>query len=315
LQHFEFKAAKGYHIAQENEFMALKSMTGYGSAQVREKGVLATVEILSVNRKHLDINIILPRHLSRFDPDIRKLISSAIFRGHVVVRISCVFEESSPLAVRPNLALAKELYRGWQEIARALGIPAAEILSLSLLEKEPELFSFEETSLMESLQPILLKAVEDALKPFLEMREREGKLLESEISAKIKKLKDTVREIEANSTLATVKLREKLLSKLKEVLPEIKIVDDRLLKEIAIFAEKVDIAEEILRLDAHLDQFIQLLEEPKNTPGKTADFILQELNREINTIGSKSLELAITRLVVHMKSELERIREQMQNVE
>jgi uncharacterized protein (TIGR00255 family) len=292
--------------------MALKSMTGYGSAQVREKGVLATVEILSVNRKHLDINIILPRHLSRFDPDIRKLISSAIFRGHVVVRISCVFEESSPLAVRPNLALAKELYRGWQEIARALGIPAAEILSLSLLEKEPELFSFEETSLMESLQPILLKAVEDALKPFLEMREREGKLLESEISAKIKKLKDTVREIEANSTLATVKLREKLLSKLKEVLPEIKIVDDRLLKEIAIFAEKVDIAEEILRLDAHLDQFIQLLED---TPGKTADFILQELNREINTIGSKSLELAITRLVVHMKSELERIREQMQNVE
>lgn len=290
-------------------------MTGYGNAQLNERGIHINVEILSVNRKHLDINIVLPRHLSRFDPDIRKLISSKVFRGHLIVRIGVTFDEGSPLVVRPNLALARELYRGWQEIAQGLGIDSKTMFSLSLLEKEPELFTFDETDMMKNLQPLILRAVEEALKPFLLMRESEGKLLELEILQKIKQLKRSVAEIEKYSANATDKYRQKLITRMQEVLPALDTADDRLLKEIALFSEKIDIAEEMMRLKAHLDQFEKLLQETKETPGKTAEFLLQELNREINTTGSKSSELAITRLVVDIKGELERIREQMQNVE
>jgi uncharacterized protein (TIGR00255 family) len=295
--------------------MAFRSMTGYGNAALREEGVQISAEILSVNRKHLDINIILPRHLTRFDPDVRKLIAASVFRGHLVVRISAVFEEGSPLVVCPNLALAKELYKGWQEIAAGLGIDAKAMFSLSLLEKEPELFTFAETPLMTRLQPLILQTVEKALRPFLIMREKEGKLLELDISKKIDGLKKSVQEIEGHAAQATGKYRQKLLSKMQEVLPTIDTADERLIKEIALFAEKVDVAEEILRLQSHLEQFAKLLKETRDTPGKTAEFLLQELNREINTIGSKSSELAITRIVVEMKGELERIREQMQNIE
>lgn len=292
--------------------MGLKSMTGYGRALLQEKGVQLFVEILAVNRKHLDINLILPRHLTRFDPEIRKILGGSIFRGHVTVRISAAFTGESPLLVRPNLAVAKQVYQGWKEIAEA--VKADQVIPLTILEREPDLFIYEETPQMQELEKLIQLGVEQALRPFMQMRENEGTALAQDISSRLKLLRKKMELIQAQSHLATDKLRQKLLDKIREVLPTTDLTDERLLKEIALFAEKVDVEEEIVRFMSHLDQFGQLLLSDQ-VVGKTAEFLLQELGRETNTIGSKSNELLLTKIVVDIKTELERIREQIQNIE
>ena len=159
--------------------MAIKSMTGYGRSHLQEEGVLLTIEILSVNRKHLDINIVLPKHLNRFDPEIRRKIASFVSRGHITVRISAVFTGEAPMAVRPNIAMAKQLYLGWTEIAKALNLQ--ESFSLSLLESETDLFIYEETRKMERIGKLLLVGVDQALQPFMDMRAVEGEFLKKDI--------------------------------------------------------------------------------------------------------------------------------------
>ena len=292
--------------------MGIRSMTGYGRAQLQESGVQLSIELLAVNRKHLDINLIMPRHLVRFDPEIRKALGGAIFRGHVTMRLSAAFTGESPLMVRPNLALAKQLYKGWQEIAES--VSEQKLLSLSLLEREPDLFIYEETSQMERLSELIHKGIEEALKPFLAMRLKEGEALARDISQRLALLRTKMQSIQTQSHLATNKYRQKLIDKMREVLPTADLSDERLLKEIALFAEKVDIEEEIVRFFSHLEQFNALLLSDQ-VVGKTAEFLVQELGREINTIGSKSNEIALTKIVVDIKAELERIREQIQNIE
>ena len=294
--------------------MGLKSMTGYGRALLREEGVECLVEILSVNRKHLDINLVLPRHLARFDPEIRKAVAAALIRGHVTVRVAVVFMGESPWLVRPNVALAKQLYQGWKEIAQALEADSA--VSLAQLEKEPELFIYEDKpAQMEQLSALIRRAVDEALKPFMAMRQKEGGLLEQDIATRLQLLRSKMEQIRPHASAATDKYRQKLLDRMREVLPSLDTVDERLLKEVALFADKVDIEEEIVRFLSHLQQFQELLHSDQEAPGKTAEFLLQELGRETNTIGSKSSEFALTRLVVDIKAELERIREQIQNIE
>lgn len=290
-------------------------MTGYGRAVHEEGDVQVGVEILSVNRKHLDINIILPRHLTRFDPDVRKLISSQVFRGHLTVRITATFGGEAPLVVKANPALARQLYKGWEEIAEAVGFEKESNITLNLFENEPDLFIYEETEEMSKLGPKVLHAVEAALKPFMQMRIKEGEMLQKDIEGRLVFLKEAIEFIESHSGNATEKYRQKLLVKMQEVLPTLETTDERLIKEIALFSEKVDIAEEILRFKSHLDQLKQLLKSKNDTPGKTAEFLLQEFGREINTIGSKTSEIIITKKVVDVKAELERIREQIQNIE
>lgn len=294
--------------------MALKSMTGYGRALIAEKGVQIVVEILSVNRKHLDINVNISRYLVRFDPEIRKILAAAIARGHVTVRITATFVEMSPLKINPNLALVKQLHKGWKEIAQAVGKGDQDI-PLILFEKEGDLFNYEETAEMAELAPLIKKGVQEALKPFLAMRIEEGKILQHDIAQRIKYLASALDEIESQSEHSTTKYREKLITRLKELLPNLDTSDERLLKEFALIAEKADVAEEITRFRSHLKQFEEILQKDSESPGKTADFLLQELGREINTIGSKAADILIAKKVVEIKSELERIREQVQNVE
>lgn len=292
----------------------LKSMTGYGRAHLQRNGIQLTVEVLSVNRKHLDINVILPRHLNRFDPEIRKEIANVILRGHVTVRVSVVFLENAPLAVDVNLAMAAQYYKGWAEIAKTVGIDQNN-LSLSLLEKETDLFVYKETEGMQELSELLLDGVKDALVPFCKMREGEGAVLAKDIGIRIFGLMRKLEKIKEISKGAVERYQHKLLEKIRGLIPEVTADDDRFLKEVLLFAERIDIEEEIIRFSSHLEQAKELLEKGPLAAGKTLEFLVQELGREINTIGSKCGDVNVTKLVIDVKTELERVREQIQNIE
>lgn len=293
--------------------MSFKSMTGYGRASINEKHLQISIEILSVNRKHLDINIVLPKHLTRFDPKIRKKLAESITRGHITVRIFVTFLESTPLQIIPNLAIAKQIYQGWEKIASHIG--KNETIPLTILERESDLFHYEETEEMEKLSPFILKAVDSALIPFLKMRLEEGKVLQEDIFKRTKLLTSCIQIIENESKKSEGKYHEKIFNKLKELLPLIEAKDDRLIKECALMAEKLDISEEITRFSSHLKQLQNILEKGCEFLGKTVEFLLQELAREANTMGSKSSSITIIEQVLLIKKELDRIKEQVQNVE
>lgn len=289
-------------------------MTGFGRAVVQSSGIQVTVEILSVNRKHLDINLVLPKHLNRFDPEIRKQVGAGVLRGHVTVRISVVFIKESPLKVQANLAMAKQYYQGWCSIAESLGLDKSSF-SLSLLEKEADLFVYNETEAMDSFATLLNEGVHEALKPFTAMRESEGEILKKDIRERLDSLNNKMTLIAQISPQAVEKYRNKITEKMHSLFPDSEVIDERLLKEIALFAEKVDVEEEIVRFYSHVDQFKLLLRDGPPAAGKTAEFLIQEITRETNTTGSKCSDLAVTKLVMDIKSELERIREQIQNIE
>lgn len=289
-------------------------MTGFGRSHLQQEGVLLTVEILSVNRKHLDINIALPKHLIRFDPEIRRQIAAVVSRGHITVRVSVVFMKDAPLTVRPNLAMAKQLFQGWEELARALNVEKSS-LSLSLLEMEPDLFIYEETESMQKIAHLLFQGLEDALQPFMEMKRREGELLKQDMLDRIEFLNSQIAQIAAIAPQASERFRKDLIQKVQEFLPVTEATDERILREMILYATKADITEEIVRFHSHIKQLKELMEKGSEI-GKTLEFIVQELGRETNTIGSKSsTELSITNFVVKIKAELERIREQIQNIE
>lgn len=293
----------------------LKSMTAYGRASFQSKVGHFVAEIQSVNRKFLEINAQLPKELSRFDAELKKWILSHVSRGNITLKIWASFDEMIPVVVHPNLPLARQLKKAWDLIAEELNVPLTQF-DLSLLSSEEELITFEENLQDENLYRNALKSVvELAMQGFLQMKKAEGSVLQEDISERLSKTRIWVKAIEVKAPSAPAKYREKLIARLEEFLVGSNIEhEERILREVAIFAEKVDITEEVIRFFCHLNHAEELLNSNESV-GKTLEFVLQELGREINTIGSKSSDLEIARLVIDIKSELERIREQIQNVE
>lgn len=269
-------------------------MTGFGRF-VSEK---LTVEIQSLNRKGLEIAISLPKELSHAELSIRKWVAEAVSRGAVSVRI---FVSSTSLT--PDLSLLKKGKQAWEKLAKSLDMDVGEITLSFLLEHSPPLAAVEEKPVEEGIKK--------ALKELMQMKQREGEMLGKEIKLRLKNLEKGLQQIEKNGKNATTKMREKLSEKLLEL--QMDAMNERLLKEVALFAEKVDITEEICRFKSHIAQFSELL--LSEHPGRKIDFLIQEMGREVNTIGSKSLDAAISHLVVEMKAELEKMREQVQNIE
>jgi uncharacterized protein (TIGR00255 family) len=229
--------------------------------------------------------------------------------------LSVALEKKTPLRVLPNLSLVTQLKRGWDEIAVATGTGSG--FSLELLNGQPDLFLYEEDwEGEEHYRKALEEAVFKALVPFDEMKQTEGKALKQEIELHLKGILKSLEIVVGKEKGAADKYRQKLIDRLKGVLPGDLEHDERILREVALFAEKVDIAEEIARFRSHVNQFKELIEGgEKGGTGKTLDFILQELFREANTMGSKSADIDITKAVISIKSDLERIREQVQNIE
>lgn len=283
-----------------------RSMTAYSRVISSEiDGLKWTVEIHSVNRKTLDVNLYLPRDLLFLDIELRKLISQSLQRGQVTVKVNFEKEKQSTVVI----PVLKKLKTGWEKTAKELGFPKEEI-TLSFLLSQTDQTSF----FGEEVETELKKTVKEALDGLIKMKEVEGKALAADLLKRIKHLKDNVSAMEKLSSKAPELYREKLLLRLQQILKE-SLDDERVLREVALFAEKADVTEEVTRLKSHLVQFGDLLKSKGESIGRTLDFLIQEILREINTISSKSADLAQTQLAVSSKAELEKIREQVQNIE
>ena len=287
-------------------------MTGFGRGKYEKDGRNYSIDIKSVNHKYSDISIRMPKFLNPFEDTIRKKIAASISRGKIDVFIN--FENYSRLGntIHFNVELAKEYVKGLQELAQKTGL--TEKIELIDLAKMPEIMKLEEDEQEDMVGKELMFALEEALNNFVQMREREGQKLIQDMQKRIEFIQLKVTEIEQYASTLVDDYKQKLETRIKELL-DTKVVDEnRLAQEIVIFSDKSSIEEELTRLKSHIDQFEHFLKE-SSPIGKKFDFLIQEMNREVNTIGSKANCLEITNRVIELKTEIENIREQVQNIE
>ena len=289
------------------------SMTGYGRARLTLHGRDITVEIKSVNSRYFEYSSRLPRGYSFLEDKLKKLVNGKIARGKAELNLTIVNVEAPDTVITPNVELARQYKAAMDEMARQLGM--RNDVTLSGLCRFPDMFSAvhaeaDEAELWQDVQAVAAAALEN----FVAMRAAEGAKLREDVLARLCTLEKDVGVIEQTSAARVQKYTDKLYARLKELLDGRDIDDARILTEAAIFADKTAVDEETVRLRSHNRQYrdILALSEPV---GRKLDFLTQELNRETNTIGSKCNELDITRVVVEMKGEIEKIREQIQNLE
>lgn len=291
----------------------LASMTGFGRALFDAPFGRLIVEIQAVNRKYLEVFVSMPKEFGRFEHDVRKWIGDAVSRGQISVRIHLVPNAEAIEELLPDAEILLRLKYGWEKISQRLGFDPKAI-DLSFLVQQMPMQSKIDLASDEDL-PILHRVVDEALQGLVKTKKVEGKALAEDLGKRLKELDRMIDDVEEIAPDATEKMRKKLAERMGEILQPGAETDDRLLREIALFAERVDISEEITRLRSHLVQFRELLSSKAAVVGRKMDFLVQEIGREINTIGSKSMEAKISHLVVEMKSELEKMREQIQNIE
>lgn len=289
------------------------SMTGYGRARLTLHGRDITVEIKSVNSRYFEYSSRLPRGYSFLEDKLKKLVNGKIARGKAELNLTIVNVEAPDTVITPNVELARQYKAAMDEMARQLGM--RNDVTLSGLCRFPDMFSAvhaeaDEAELWQDVQAVAAAALEN----FVAMRAAEGAKLREDVLARLCTLEKDVGVIEQTSAARVQKYTDKLYARLKELLDGRDIDDARILTEAAIFADKTAVDEETVRLRSHIRQYrdILALSEPV---GRKLDFLTQEMNRETNTIGSKCNELDITRVVVEMKGEIEKIREQIQNLE
>lgn len=298
-----------------------RSMTAYSRAFFTWSLGRFSVELQSVNRRHLEVATFLPKELLCFDVDIKKWILSLIGRGQLTLKLFVEYEKTKaaiPLAVKPNLLLARQIKAAWEAIAYDLQLPEDQGFTLQMLAKEEGVILYENEMLDEELFRSALKTTVDmALERLIEMKIVEGKVLCQDILLRIANIESSIEKIAEKAPEAAKRYQQKLIERVKELSLAGAELDneERIIREVALYAQRSDITEEIVRFRSHLVQFLDLIHGSTVTIGKSLEFLLQELNREINTIGSKSAELLISQLVVDIKAELDRIREQVQNIE
>jgi uncharacterized protein (TIGR00255 family) len=293
----------------------MKSMTGYGRGECAQDGFKITVELSSVNRKQAEVSVTLPRELDMLEAQIRDAINRVVARGRVNVRVSLHAAEGKESARKHiNHALAKDYAAEFARLGKALKISGE--VTLDQVLRAPGVFQTDEQlAESEDLWPAAEKALNAGLSSLLKMREREGAHLAKDLSARIGVMQKSVTLVQKQAPQTTENYRQNLLSRIKAAgLENIAPDDERLLKEIVLFADRSDITEELTRLQSHFQQFADCAKS-KEPVGRTLDFLAQEMNREINTIGSKANDAIISREIVTLKAELERFREQAQNVE
>ena len=290
----------------------IRSMTGFGRGKYENDGRYYNVEIKSVNHKYNDISIRLPRFLNSFEDKIRKKIAENIARGKVDVFINFENYSSEGNNIHFNIELAKEYVKGLKELAEATGVEYnANVVELA---KMPEILKVEEDENEELIGKELMIALDEAIGNFVEMRKVEGQKLAQDMKKRIVFVENKVSEIEEYSGTLVKEYMQKLEARVKELM-DTKIIDEnRLAQEIVIFSDKSSVEEELTRLKSHIGQF-NAFANSSSPIGKKFDFLIQEMNREVNTIGSKANCLEITNRVIELKTEIENIREQVQNIE
>ena len=291
----------------------IKSMTGYGRAVETVNGREFTVELRSVNNRYLDCSVRLPRLLSFAEESVKQAVKASVSRGKVDVFISLRSEAQEDVAVTLNKAVLEGYLAAMRQMVTEFGV--ADDISVSAVSRLPEVFSVEKQELdEEQLGKDLLFVVAKALEGYDAMRSTEGKALEQDLRNRGETILELVSQVEAGNAQTVIDYRIRLENKLREVLENKAIDESRILTEAAIFADKVAVDEETVRLRSHLEQMNTMLS-GGGAIGRKLDFLLQEMNREANTIGSKCTDVRLARVVVDIKAELEKIREQTQNIE
>lgn len=291
----------------------IKSMTGFGRCEVLKDSRKFTVELKSVNHRYLDVNIRMPKKLNFFETSIRTLLKSYADRGKVDIFITYEDLSQSQVSVKYNAALAAEYLKYLNQMAEEFSLD--NDVRVSTLSRYPEVFTMEECREDEDkLWNGLKEALEGAFSQFVEMRTKEGERLKEDILLKLDLLSEQIRFIEERSPQIIAEYRTKLEEKMRELLEDTQIDDNRIAAEVILFADKICTDEEVVRLKSHIQHMKETLEE-SNGIGRKLDFIAQEMNREANTILSKANDLDISNRAISLKTEIEKIREQIQNIE
>ena len=291
----------------------IKSMTGYGRAVETVNGREYTVELRSVNNRYLDCSVRLPRMLSFAEEAVKQTVKTVVSRGKVDVFISLRSEAEEDVTVKLNDAVLQGYLDAMRQMVSQYGV--RDDISVSTVSRLPDVFSVEKKEEdEEQLRQDLLQVVYAALENYNAMRETEGAALDADLRNRRRTILELVEQVEQGNAQTVVDYRARLEKKLREVLENTAIDESRILTEAAIFADKVAVDEETVRLRSHLDQMVTMLD-GGGAIGRKLDFLLQEMNREANTTGSKCTDVRLAKIVVDIKAELEKIREQTQNIE
>ncbi|NLY67789.1 MAG: YicC family protein [Tissierellia bacterium] len=292
----------------------IKSMTGFGRGEFSNGTYAFNIEIKTVNHRYNDIIVRMPKHLNYLEEKIKRLIKKNISRGRVEIYVNMEYVTESPVEVHVDTSLAKSYKAALENLLSELGIEdkigLEDVLTLEDIVKT-ERKEIDEDIIWECLS----KALSIALENVMNMRKEEGSVLKEDIQCQLEKIESMLSKIEERAPFIVEEYRDKLRERIRELLDEEQGLDEeRLNYEVVLFADKSDINEEIVRFKSHIRQFYKSMES-KEPIGRKLDFLVQEMNREINTIGSKANDLIITNCVVDIKSELEKVREQIQNIE
>ncbi len=291
----------------------VKSMTGYGRAEDTLNGCTITVELRSVNNRYLDCNVRMPRLYLFAEETIKSRVQNTISRGKVDVFVTLDSTGGEQVQVSVNQPLADGYYAALTQLAERYGL--SKDISVSLLSRFPDVLLAEKAEEdVEQRAQDICSVLDRALADFDQMRTREGARLEADVLSRAARIEELVGKVEERSPQTVAEYRAKLEARMNEVLSNTQLDPARILTEAAIFADKVAVDEETVRLRSHIGQLRHMLEQG-GTTGRKLDFLIQEFNREANTIGSKCSDVRLARIVVDIKAELEKIREQTQNIE
>lgn len=291
----------------------IKSMTGFGRSEVAQGERKFTVEMKAVNHRYLDVNIKMPKKLSFFESSIRNELKKYVQRGKIDMFITYEDFSENNVCVKYNKELASEYLKYLRQISADFGLD--DDIRVSTLSRYPEVFTMEEqTADEEEIWKVLAKAIDEAAQSFVESRIKEGNNLAQDLISKLDAMLELVGGIEERSPKIIEEYRNKLNDKVKELLSDSTIEESRILTEVTIFADKVCVDEEIVRLKSHIETMKQELI-AGGSIGRKLDFIAQEMNREANTVLSKANDLSISNIGIELKTEIEKVREQIQNIE
>lgn len=291
----------------------IKSMTGFGAGDAETADFKVHVEIKAVNQRFLETNYHMPYSMNMFEAQLTQKIREYASRGKLDINIRFQDLRDKAITVQVDKGLAEAYGTALQEISTQLGLPAP--VTAAQIAAYPDVLKLnEENANLEAARPVLLAALEQALASFVAMRETEGKNIQRDLLARIDTLENFVSELERLAPEIVAAYRQKLDNLLAECLAKEDIDESRVIQEVAFFTDKVNYTEETVRLRSHFDQFRQIVSS-KEPVGRKLDFLIQEMNREINTVASKANSAGAARFVVDVKSEIEKIREQIQNIE
>ena len=291
----------------------LKSMTGYGRAESSKGALEFSVEIRSGNNRFREIILRLPQSLQPSEDRIRSIVSSRLRRGRIEVSIQIKDNGDKDLNLELNRPLVRAYATIFNELNEELG--CKQPIDLSFFSQLKDTIIVKQDSVdLERIWPDLKDVLDKALLSLETMRMDEGKALEEDFLVRLNRIKGDIEEIRNRAKVAVEEYREKLIQKINKLIEGIDIAEDRLMQEVAIMADRTDITEELIRVESHLEQFRSYMNQD-DLIGRRLDFLLQEINREVNTMASKAADSFVSQLVVDIKAELERLREQIQNVE